>query len=46
MTSVRVDTKDLDPKMLAIGLRNRIKTRQIEDIRVSQRGKNVYLTKE
>jgi hypothetical protein len=46
MTCVRVDVKDIDPKMLAIGLRNRIKTRQIKKIRVSQRGDNVYLTKE
>jgi len=46
MTSVRVDVKGLDPKMLAIGLRNRIKTRQIKNIKVSQRGDNVYLTKE
>jgi len=36
----------VDSKMLAIGLRNRIKTRQIENIKVSQRGDNVYLTKE
>jgi len=46
MTSVRVESKNIDPKMLAIGLRNRIKTRQIKKIKVSQRGDNVCLTKE
>jgi hypothetical protein len=34
------------PKMLAIGLRNRIKTRKIKKIKVSQRGDNVHLTKD
>ena len=46
MASVRVDAKDVDPKMLAMGLRNRIKTREIKNIKVSQRGNKVYLTKE
>ena len=44
-TSVRIDAKKMKPINLVIGLRNRIKQREITDIAVSQRGNKVYLLK-
>ena len=43
--SVRVDAKGIEPKNLAIGLRNRLNQREIKDIVVSQRKDKVYLVK-
>ena len=43
--SVRVDAKGVESKNLVIGLRNRLNTRGIKDIFVSQRGDKVYLVK-
>lgn len=44
--SVRVNTKDIKPKKLAIALRSRVRARNMTNaIEVTQRGNNVYLVK-
>ncbi len=44
--SVWVNTKDMEPKKLAIALRSRVRARDImNEIKVSQRGDKVYLIK-
>jgi len=46
MDSVRVNTIDMKPKELSIALRSRVRARNMMgEIKVSQRGKNVYLIK-
>lgn len=46
ITSARIDTKSIDSRTLALGLRTRIRSREITGIKVSQRGNKVYLVRE
>jgi len=44
--SVRVNTKDMESKKLAIALRSRVRAREmIDEIQITQRGNDVYLVK-
>lgn len=43
--SVRVDAPKMDMKTLSMGLRTRIRQRDMTDIKVSMRGDKVYLAR-